>query len=61
MMLADVATYIAGLASIGWVLLAVTTNLLRKMMPGALVADRALLKARQAIGGRGGDDLLRGR
>lgn len=48
MMLADVTMYIAVLASIGWVPLAVTTNLninfLRKPMPGALVADCGLLK-----------------
>jgi uncharacterized protein (TIGR00369 family) len=56
MMLADVTMYIAVLASIGWVPLAVTTNLninfLRKPMPGALVADCALLKLgkRLAVG-----------
>jgi uncharacterized protein (TIGR00369 family) len=56
MMLADVATYIAVLASVGWVPLAVTTNLninfLRKPMPGALAADCELLKlgTRLAVG-----------
>ncbi len=56
MMLADVAMYIAVLASVGWAPLAVTTNLninfLRKPMPGALVADCELLKLgkRLAVG-----------
>jgi len=56
MMLADVAMYVAVLASIGWVPLAVTTNLninfLKKPSPGALVADCALLKLgkRLAVG-----------
>ena len=56
MMLADVTMYIAVLASIGWVPLAVTTNLninfLRKPAPGALVADCELLKIgkRLAVG-----------
>jgi uncharacterized protein (TIGR00369 family) len=48
MMLADVAMYVAVLASIGWVPLAVTTNLninfLRKPAPGALIAECHLLK-----------------
>ena len=56
MMLADVTMYIAVLASIGWVPLAVTTNLninfLRKPAPGPLVADCTLLKLgrRLAVG-----------
>ena len=56
MMLADVAVYIAVLASVGWVPLAVTTNLninfLRKPQPGPLVADCTLLKLgkRLAVG-----------
>jgi uncharacterized protein (TIGR00369 family) len=56
MMLADVAMYIAVLASVGWVPLAVTTNLninfLRKPAPGALIADCRLLKLgkRLAVG-----------
>jgi uncharacterized protein (TIGR00369 family) len=56
MLLADVAMYVAVLASIGWVPLAVTTNLninfLRKPKPGALVAECALLKLgrRLAVG-----------
>jgi uncharacterized protein (TIGR00369 family) len=56
MMLADVAVYIAVLASIGWVPLAVTTNLninfLKKPAPGALVADCQILKLgkRLAVG-----------
>jgi uncharacterized protein (TIGR00369 family) len=56
MMLADVAMYIAVLASIGWVPLAVTTNLninfLRKPRPGPLLADCTLLKLgkRLAVG-----------
>jgi uncharacterized protein (TIGR00369 family) len=56
MMLADVAVYIAVLASVGWVPLAVTTNLninfLRKPRPGPLVADCTLLKVgkRLAVG-----------
>jgi uncharacterized protein (TIGR00369 family) len=48
MMLADVAMYVALLASIGWVPLAVTVNLninfLRKPIPGALVAECRLIK-----------------
>jgi uncharacterized protein (TIGR00369 family) len=48
MMLADVAMYVALLASIGWVPLAVTVNLnihfLRKPPPGALIADCRLIK-----------------
>jgi uncharacterized protein (TIGR00369 family) len=56
MMLADVTMYIAVLASVGWVPLAVTTNLninfLRKPAPGALIADCTLLKLgkRLAVG-----------
>ena len=56
MMLADVAMYVALLASIGWVPLAVTTNLninfLRKPAPGALIAECRLLKlgSRLAVG-----------
>ena len=56
MMLADVAMYIAVLASVGWVPLAVTTNLninfLRKPAPGALLADCEILKLgkRLAVG-----------
>jgi uncharacterized protein (TIGR00369 family) len=48
MALADVAAYVAILASIGWVPLAVTTNLninfLRKPPPGALIAECRLIK-----------------
>ena len=56
MTLADATMYVAILASIGWVPLAVTTslniNFLRKPAPGALVADCALLKLgkRLAVG-----------
>ncbi len=56
MMLADVAMYVALLASIGWVPLAVTVNLnihfLRKPRPGALVAECRLIKLgrRLAVG-----------
>ncbi len=56
MMLADVAMYIAVLASIGWVPLAVTTslniNFLRKPAQGALIAECRLLKLgkRLAVG-----------
>jgi uncharacterized protein (TIGR00369 family) len=56
MALADVAAYIAILASIGWVPLAVTTNLninfLRKPRPGALIAECRLIKLgkRLAVG-----------
>ena len=56
MMLADVGMYVAILASIGWVPLAVTTNLninfLRKPAPGALIAECRLLKLgkRLAVG-----------
>src|SRR5262249_9628001 len=56
MMLADVAMYVAVLASGCWVPLAVTTNLninfLRKPTPGPLVADCTLLKVgkRLAVG-----------
>src|SRR6267154_2223582 len=53
MMLADVTMYIAVLASIGWVPLAVTTNLninfLKKPVPGALIADCRLLKLGQRL------------
>jgi uncharacterized protein (TIGR00369 family) len=56
MALADVAAYVAILASIGWVPLAVTTslniNFLRKPAPGPLVADCRLIKLgkRLAVG-----------
>jgi|SRR5215471_3585658 len=56
MALADVAMYIAVLASVGWVPLAVTTNLninfLKKPAPGALIAECRLLKIgkRLAVG-----------
>src|SRR5690242_9995223 len=55
-MLADVTMYVAVLASIGWVPLAVTTNLninfLRKPAPGGLIAECQLLKLgrRLAVG-----------
>jgi uncharacterized protein (TIGR00369 family) len=56
MLLADVAMYVAVLASIGWTPLAVTTNLninfLKKPAPGALEAECRLLKLgkRLAVG-----------
>ncbi len=56
MLLADVAMYVAVLASIGWVPLAVTTNLninfLRRPRLGALIAECHLLKLgkRLAVG-----------
>ena len=56
MTLADVGVYVAILASIGWVPLAVTTNLninfLKKPAPGALIAECRLLKLgkRLAVG-----------
>jgi len=56
MTLADVGIYVAILASIGWVPLAVTTNLninfFKKPAPGALVAESRLLKLgkRLAVG-----------
>jgi uncharacterized protein (TIGR00369 family) len=56
MLLADLAMYVAVLASIGWVPLAVTTslniNFLRKPRLGALVAECRLLKLgkRLAVG-----------
>jgi uncharacterized protein (TIGR00369 family) len=56
MLLADVTAYVAVLASIGWVPLAVTTslniNFLRKPKLGALVAECRLLKLgkRLAVG-----------
>ncbi len=56
MLLADVTMYVAVLASIGWVPLAVTTNLninfLKKPAPGALIAECRLLKLgkRLAVG-----------
>jgi uncharacterized protein (TIGR00369 family) len=56
MLLADVAMYVAVLASIGWVPLAVTTNLninfLRKPSAGGLIAQCHLLKLgrRLAVG-----------
>ena len=53
MMLADVAMYVGVLASIGWVPLAVTTNLninfLRRPAPGALIAECRLLKLGQRL------------
>ena len=52
MLLADITMYVAVLASIGWVPLAVTTslniNFLRKPAPGPLIAECRLLK----LGGR---------
>jgi len=67
--LADVCIYVAILASIGWVPLAVTTNLninfLKKPAPGALIAEARLLKLgrRLAVGevgirAEGEDDLV---
>jgi uncharacterized protein (TIGR00369 family) len=56
MMLADVSMYIALLASIGWVPLAVTTslniNFLNRPAPGALIAECRILKLgkRLAVG-----------
>jgi len=56
MMLADVTMYVAVLASVGWVPLAVTTslniNFLKKPAPGELVAECHLLKLgkRLAVG-----------
>lgn len=56
MTLADVSIYIAILGAIGWVPLAVTTNLsinfLKKPAPGPLIADAKLLKLgkRLAVG-----------
>ena len=51
--LADIAAYAAILASIGWVPLAVTTNLninfLRKPGPGVLMAEARLLKLGQRL------------
>ena len=69
MMLADVTMYIAVLASIGWVPLAVTTNLtinfLRKPPAGDLIAEARLLKLGKqlavgevAIRGDGSDDIV---
>jgi uncharacterized protein (TIGR00369 family) len=69
MALADVGIYVAILASIGWVPLAVTTNLninfLKKPAPGALIAETRLLKLgkRLAVGdasirSEGEDDLV---
>jgi uncharacterized protein (TIGR00369 family) len=69
MALADVSIYIAILASIGWVPLAVTTNLninfLKKPAPGPLIAEVKLLKIgkRLAVGdiaihSEGEDDLV---
>jgi uncharacterized protein (TIGR00369 family) len=69
MALADVGIYVAILASIGWVPLAVTTNLninfLKKPAPGALIAQTRLLKLgkRLAVGEasihpEGEDDLV---
>src|ERR1041385_6682565 len=55
MLLADLAMYVAVLASIGWVPLAVTTNLninfLRKPAPGGLVAECHLLKLGKRLAG----------
>src|SRR3981081_4863287 len=58
MMLADVTMYVALLASIGWMPLAVTTslniNFLKKPAPGALVAECRLLKlGKRLAGGEG--------
>jgi len=56
MMLADVSMYVAILASVGWVPLAVTTNLninfLRKPVPGPLIGECRLIKLgkRLAVG-----------
>jgi uncharacterized protein (TIGR00369 family) len=69
MMLADVAMYVAVLASIGWQPLAVTTslniNFLQKPSPGALIAECRLIKLgrRLAVGDIGirseaGEDLV---
>jgi uncharacterized protein (TIGR00369 family) len=68
MALADVSIYIAILAAIGWVPLAVTTNLsinfLKRPAPGPLIAEAKLLKLgkRLAVGEiairREGDDDL---
>ena len=69
MALADVAAYVAILASIGWVPLAVTTslniNFLRKPAPGALIGECRLIKLgkRLAVGEvairpEGEDDLI---
>jgi uncharacterized protein (TIGR00369 family) len=69
MMLADVAMYVAVLGSIGWVPLAVTTNLninfLKKPLARALIADCRLMKLgrRLAVGEvsircEGDDDLV---
>jgi uncharacterized protein (TIGR00369 family) len=53
MMLADVAMYVAVLASIGWVPLAVTTglniNFLRRPPPAALEAECRLLKLGKSL------------
>ena len=55
MTLADFAPYVAILATIGWVPLAVTTNLsinfLRKPEPGDLFAEARLIKLGQTAGG----------
>jgi uncharacterized protein (TIGR00369 family) len=69
MALADVTIYIAILASVGWVPLAVTTNLninfLRKPALGALIAECRLLKLGQhlavgdiAVRSEGQEDLV---
>jgi uncharacterized protein (TIGR00369 family) len=69
MAMADFAMYVAILASIGWVPLAVTTNLsinfLKKPEPRDLLADARLMKVgkRLAVGeigirSEGGDDLV---
>ena len=53
MLLADVAVYVAVLASLGWVPLAVTTNLninlLKKPEPGAREAECRRLKLGQRL------------
>jgi uncharacterized protein (TIGR00369 family) len=69
MALADVTAYVAILASIGWVPLAVTTNLninfLKKPAPGPLIATSRLIKlgkrlavAEISIRSEGMDDLV---
>lgn len=69
MALGDFATYVAVLSAIGWVPLAVTTNLsinfLRKPPPGDLIAEARLLKLGKqlavgevAIRADGGEDIV---
>src|SRR3981081_4724161 len=64
MMLADVTMYVALLASIGWVPLAVTTslniNFRQKPAPGGLGVGVPVFEGRQAAAGRGGH-AVRGR